>query len=71
MEREARGVGLRLRKRGYSRQVGEGGITPHCLGEGDHPRVANLVVQGEAEIEMAREGEGERERWGEGGVCEK
>ena len=44
MEREARGEGLRLRKRGNSRQVGEGGITPHCLGEGTDPLVAKFVV---------------------------
>ena len=54
----------------YLLQLGEGGITPHCLGEGDHPWVANLVVI-EAEREMARVGEGECEGWGEGGVCEK
>ena len=51
----------------YLHQLGEGGITPHCLGEGDHPWVANLVAF-EAEIEMARVGEGECERWGNGRV---
>ena len=48
MEREARGMGLWLRKRGNSLQCGEGGITPHCLGEGTDPLVAkNVVVEAE------------------------
>ena len=44
MKHEARGEGLRLRKKGNSRQEGEGGITPHCLGEGTDPLVAKIVV---------------------------
>ena len=44
MEREAIVEGLRLRKRGNSLQCGEGGITPHRLGEGTDPLVAKIIA---------------------------
>ena len=41
MVREAR---RELRKRSDSLQPGDGGIKPHCLGEGTDPLVAKIVV---------------------------
>ena len=59
MKREARGEGLRLRKKGNSLQCGEGGITPHCLGKGKDPLVTKIIVA-EAEQKQLWIGKGQR-----------
>ena len=54
---------VRLRKRGNSLQVGEGGITPHCLGKDTDPLIAN-VVAAEAEYRMKTMEDGQMRRDG-------